>query len=208
MESYSGFDRPLFKKLARNDTTSSKGHQGGPMIPKDLDQFFPQLSGIATAANPTVERSITAALFIGSNALGIVSSRYQYQTWGGTRAPERRLTRNLTSIMNVAAADDYLKIERNLNDPDFYRLTLLKAGTPEYTAIAKQVGIRKWGPLDRNDEPISEVAIDQAFAQQADREAGVFKLFDNAAALIGSCPPTWCSRTAARRPRSALPIAP
>jgi putative restriction endonuclease len=184
MESYSGFDRPLFKRLASNDTTSAKGHQGGPLIPKDLYQFFPKLTGIATASSPTVEKSITAALFIGESAAGIVSSRYQYQTRGATRTPERRLTRNLTPIMNIAKKNDYLIIERSLNNPDFYRLTLLKAGTAEYVAISKQVGARKWGPLDRNDEPISEVATEQAFTEQTDREAGILKLFDNATALV------------------------
>ena len=38
------FDRPLFKKLAHNDTGMAAGHQAGVVIPTAMDRFFPQLS--------------------------------------------------------------------------------------------------------------------------------------------------------------------
>src|SRR5580704_14499999 len=113
MDEIEQFDRPLFKKLASNDTGAAPGHQGGVLIPKDLDKYFPQLFTHVTQLSPTVDEYITAALFIGNSLQQIVQSRYQYQTWGGTRRPERRLTSNLGAIRHVANAGDYLLIERN-----------------------------------------------------------------------------------------------
>ena len=96
------FDRPLFKKLAPNDTGEAAGHQGGFLVPRDLDRYFPQLSTAVTATNPTVDRTIRAALFVGSQQVGLVATRYQYQTWGGTRTPERRITSNLAPLLGQA----------------------------------------------------------------------------------------------------------
>jgi putative restriction endonuclease len=42
------FDAPLFNVLAHNDTGQAVGHQGGIVIPKDLDPYFPQLSRVRT----------------------------------------------------------------------------------------------------------------------------------------------------------------
>jgi putative restriction endonuclease len=180
------FDRPLFKRLAHNDTGAAAGHQGGVVIPKDLDIYFPQLSKVVTPANPTVDKQIRAVLFVGSLQVGLVETRYQYQTWGGVRSPERRLTGNLGSLRNVAAADDFLIIERSLSDSDFYRLTLHRAGTAAFAALVAKVSRRRWGPVDVADIPVPETEIETSLAEQENHEAAPFDLFDNAAALIES----------------------
>jgi putative restriction endonuclease len=41
------FDRPMFKRLAPNDTGAAPGHQGGIVIPKDLGPYFPDLEILA-----------------------------------------------------------------------------------------------------------------------------------------------------------------
>lgn len=177
------FDRPLFKRLAHNDTGAAAGHQGGVLIPKDMDRYFPQLSGAATPANPTVDKHIRAALFVDSLHVGLVETRYQYQTWGGARPPERRLTGELGPLRNVAAAHDFMIIERSLSDPDFYRLTLHRAGTPAFTALVAKVGARRWGPIDIRDIPVPETDIVSSLAEQQTHEAAPLDLFDNTAAL-------------------------
>jgi putative restriction endonuclease len=186
MEEFAEFDAPLFKKLAHNDTGAAAGHQGGVVIPKDLDQYFPDLSGRASAANPTVDEYIRAALFVGDTPRGIVSTRYQYQTWGGARSPERRITGNLGALRNEAAEDDYLIIERGATDSRFYRMRLLKAGTPAYNAFEARVGSKRWGPADTANLPVTEAAVDAAENEQLAHESHPLQLFDNAAALAES----------------------
>ena len=178
-----GFDRPLFKKLSNNDTGVAAGHQGGLVIPKELDKYFPQLAGKVSAANPTIDERIIAELVVNGVSRGVVSTRYQFQTWGGTRSPERRLTSNLSALRNAAAGGDYLIIERSLADPSFYRLQLLKTGTPEFNELQRRVGPRSWGPVDRDDQPVTEPAIRDAFDQQMRHEIAPLVLFDNASAL-------------------------
>lgn len=127
MDELSDFDRPVFKQLAHNDTGKAKGHQGGIVIPKDLDAYFPQLLGSTSADNPTLDENIRAVLVVGGREIGTVDTRYQIQTWKGERNPERRLTSNLGPLRDQADANDILLIERNLDDRSLYRLTLLSA---------------------------------------------------------------------------------
>src|SRR5271166_614130 len=94
------FDRPLFKRLPRNDSGEAKGNQSGFLVPKEMDKYFPQLSTAVTAANPTVDSKIRAALFVGSKQVDLVETRYQYQTRGATRTPERRITLNLGPMLD------------------------------------------------------------------------------------------------------------
>ena len=89
------FDYAVFKVLANNDTGGAPGHQGGIVIPKDIADFFPPLPSVTSAENPTVEAILTADLFREGHFLETIQTRYQHQTWGGNRSPERRLTANL-----------------------------------------------------------------------------------------------------------------
>jgi putative restriction endonuclease len=177
------FDRPLFKKLAHNDTGAAAGHQSGVVIPKAIDKYFPQLSAAANASNPAVSCDLRAALFIGTKHEGVVKTRYQYQTWSGTRPPERRITGQLGPLLNAASADDILLIERSLSDEFFYRLTLHKAGTSANSSYSQQIGSRRWGAVDPADTPVPEVDVLTAEQIQSVHEQQPFNLFDNAAAL-------------------------
>jgi putative restriction endonuclease len=173
------FDRPFFKRLANNDTGAAKGHQGGIVIPKTLDGFFPTLPA-PTVANPAPDIRLNAALFVEDAQVGIESVRYQYQSWGGKRL-ERRLTDNLSAIRGVAAQDDFLVMERSLSDPLFYRLRLHRAGTREYARLASKVGAERAGPLEAGDPPVSESSIARLEGEQETREGAPFKLFDDGA---------------------------
>ena len=181
MDEVANFDSPLFKRLAHNDTGTAVGHQGGIVIPRDLDKYFPQLSGQTSVATPTVDTHIRAALFVGTHQVDLVTTRYQYQTWGGERSPERRLTGNLGALRDSAKADDYLIIERSIVDPAFYRITLLRSGTPDYQRVRSQIGNRRWGALDIRAVPVSETEIIKAATDQAAREAQKFEIFDSLA---------------------------
>jgi putative restriction endonuclease len=177
------FDRPLFKKLAHNDTGSAAGHQSGVVIPKAIDKYFPQLSAAVNASNPTVSCDLRATLFVGTKYEGVVKTRYQYQTWSGTRPPERRITGQLGPLLSAAAADDILLIERSLSDEFFYRLTLHKIGTSAYSSYSHQIGSRRWGPVNPVDTPVPEIDILTAEQIQSVHEQQPFQLFDNTAAL-------------------------
>lgn len=141
------FDMPIFKMLAHNDTGGAVGHQGGVLIPKAVESYFPTLSDKVSPAHPTVSAYISARLYDGPTYLETVETRYQYQTWGATRRPERRVTGNLGAIRSIAKRNDILLMERNQNDPKRYRLTLLRRGTPEYQAAAAKAHGRRWGTL-------------------------------------------------------------
>ena len=141
------FHSPIFKMLAHNDTGGAVGHQGGVLIPKMLESYFPLLSSQVTSTAPTVSAHIEAELFDGLAALATVTTRYQYQTWGATRSPERRITGNLGPLRSRAKADDILLMERSLSHPSTYRLTLIRTGTPRYQTILTAAPGRRWGFL-------------------------------------------------------------
>jgi putative restriction endonuclease len=126
------YDAPFFKVLARNDTGETGSHQGGIVIPKVISPYFPTL---AVSVGPTSDRAITADLYNGPQFLTTIETRYQIQTWGGTRSPEHRLTQNLGMLRNLARAGDILKFERKTGETDRYKLTLLRRGNPEHAAV-------------------------------------------------------------------------
>lgn len=151
-----GFDYAVFKVLASNDTGGAPGHQGGIVIPKDIADFFPPLPLEASPENPTVEVMLAADLFRESHYLETTQTRYQHQTWGGNRSPERRLTANLGAIRNSAHAGDILVFEKNLVDPLRIRIRLLRAGCAEHSEILRSnAGGKNWGIADPAQVPIS-----------------------------------------------------
>lgn len=147
------FANPVFKMLAHNDTGGAPGHQGGVLIPKDLEAYFPPLVNQCTPLNPTVSAFINAALYDGSTALGSVQTRYQYQTWGGTRSPERRITSNIGELRSRATEDDILLVEKDINNSLSYRLTLIRKGSKAYSAIQQAAPGRRWGFLNQSIVP-------------------------------------------------------
>lgn len=183
MDELSSFDRPIFKQLSHNDSGASVGHQGGIVIPKDFDDYFPQLSGKISPSNPTVGEDINAILYVGDKHAGNVTATYRYQSWGGGRTIERRITNNLGPLRSKSVEDDIVLIERNLQDRHVYRLTLIKRGTDRHKAILKASGGKRWGLLTPLDPPVSEKQIESAEKEQKDHESKSFDLFDNDAAL-------------------------
>jgi putative restriction endonuclease len=176
------FDAPIFKRLANNDTGQAVGHQGGVVIPKDLDAYFPQLPA-ATPAMPAPDRYVQAILVVPGVGQQTVTTRYQHQTWGMTRLPERRLTDNLTFLRNAAQQDDFLIIERGVQNRDLFRLTLIDSAHPDYAGLVAQVGTQRWGLLDPATPPVTDSDVEIAEQEQKQHEADPLSLFDNAAVV-------------------------
>lgn len=171
------YDDPIFKRLARNDTSSAPGHQGGIVIPKALSNYFPTLHGNISAQNPTLDMDIEADLFVDGAFKGKVTTRYQCQTWGGTRKAEWRLTSNLGPIRDAAAADDLLVFERSLDDPAHMRLTLLTRAHPDFERLLQKAGQKRWGFLD--SQPVSNDEISSAIQEEIAAELSAFNLLSN-----------------------------
>ena len=90
------WDFPIFKKLAKNDTSQATGHQAGMVLPKVLRKYFPLLDeGETSAENPTSDRDLKTEMFVDTDFKTSASLRYQIQTWGGTRTSESRITDGL-----------------------------------------------------------------------------------------------------------------
>lgn len=155
-------DTPVFKKLAHNDTGKARGHQGGIVIPAAIAKFFPPLTIPRPSSGPTVDTRLNAELFVDGKRVGLVSTRYQYQTWGGTRSPERRLTDNLGLLRNAATKDDILLFSKDLYDDSFIRLDLLRQGTAEYTKLDAALGPDRWGLVEAGDPPVSRDQVREA----------------------------------------------
>jgi putative restriction endonuclease len=158
------FDAPVFKILANNDTGAAKGHQGGLVVPKALEQYFPRLSGEVSAASPTLDAPVTLELWVAQRRIATVQSRYQFQTWGGERSPERRLTSGFSEWRNEAKGGDLAIFQRSLDDEYYYRLTLVKA--EELTEELKSaIAGRKLGVLYTGVPPTANAEIDEAERQ-------------------------------------------
>lgn len=155
-------DTSVFKKLAHNDTGRAAGHQGGIVIPKAISQFFPPLPAVTATAGPTVDSILSAELFVDGRRVDTVKTRYQHQTWGGTRSPERRLTENLGRLRNEAAEDDILLFTKDLDDDGYIQLHLIKQGTAAYDAINAKIGTLRWGPADPANPPVTITQIVEA----------------------------------------------
>ena len=155
-------DSSVFKKLAHNDTGRARGHQGGIVIPKAIAQFFPPLPAVTTASGPTVDSALTADLFVDGQRVSTAVTRYQHQTWGGTRPPERRLTDNLGALRNEAQENDILLFTKDLDDDGYIQLHLIRQGTPEYNLLASRLGSARWGPLDPDNPPVSITELSEA----------------------------------------------
>lgn len=157
-------DTSVYKKLAHNDTGKAAGHQAGIVIPKAISQFFPQLPAAAAPGSPTVDTTLNADLFVDGRRVDSVKTRYQHQTWGGTRPPERRLTDNLGALRNAATEDDIVLFTKDLADDGYIQLHLITQGSAEYAALEARLGPKRWGPLDPSDPPVSIAQMDEADA--------------------------------------------
>lgn len=178
------FDTPIFKVLANNDTGAAAGHQGGFVLPKDLEDYLPLLRNETTVAKPTVDVDITAELFDGATYLGTAETRYQYQTWGGARSPERRVTRNLSVLLNRAKGDDILIIERGIEVDTHYRFRLIREVNPLYPDLVQSFGGKRWGILNKNQPPAKETEVEELTAQIEISLAAPFAMFEESPTIV------------------------
>ncbi len=179
-------DLPVFKKLAHNDTGAAVGHQGGMVIPAGIEDYFPDVKGIITPQAPTADVEIRAVLVVSGKAVDTVNTRYQYQTWGGTRSPERRLTANLGALRNKADADDIVLFQRDLEDFSRMVVTLVKKSDPEYAKIDELTKGKRSGVLGVNELPVSNQQIGEADKTIHSLEASPFSLFDKKRKIVES----------------------
>lgn len=180
------FDEPIFKVLAKNDTGEAPGHQGGFVVPKDLEDFFPLLRNETSFARPTVDAKISADLFDGPDFIDTVETRYQYQTWGGERSPERRVTGNIAQLRNLARGDDILLIQRGVDVEDHYRFTLIRATHPDYRRFMQSFGGSRWGIVSQDLPPVKETSVIEAVEEIAAEADAAFSLFDDEAGEVES----------------------
>jgi putative restriction endonuclease len=157
------WDVPFFKRLAHNDTGRAAGHQAGLVIPKALRPFFPTLDeGRTSPETPTVDRRILVHMFIGLKQVGEGQARYQFQTWGGERSAEGRLTDNLTPIRGAAKKGDILVFQRSADTLDKFRLILFRRPLQIFSEINSLSQGRRWGPLIEGQAPITDADLEQA----------------------------------------------
>lgn len=157
-------DTSVFKKLAHNDTGSARGHQGGIVVPKAIAEFFPPLTVASSSSGPTVDVRLKAELLVDGVRVAIVDTRFQHQTWGGTRPAERRLTDNLGPLRNEASENDIVLFSKDLTDDSFIRIHLLRQGTPEYNKLNATIGSARWGIVNKSSPPVSFTEIKNAEA--------------------------------------------
>lgn len=180
------WDLPFFKVLANNDTGAAAGHQGGIVIPKDLRVFFPTLSvGSTSSANPTTDRRLRADLFIEDRFVSAVDTRYQFQTWGGTRRAESRLTDQLVPIRSVARGGDILVMQRSIDRLDLYRLTLVRQGSADFAEVLTRASGKRWGVFG-SELPLAQNDLDSAAQEEEAEEQGAFASIDTTAGITTS----------------------
>ncbi len=170
------WDAPFFKKLAHNDTGAAAGNQAGMVLPKDLRMFLPNLDEAATSSiAPTTDRYLRTELFVEMGHVSDRRVRYQFQTWGGTRSPESRLTDGFQPLRNCASANDLVIFQRRLDVFDMFRLILVRQGTTEFAEVANDVGGRRWGTLFLDNEPVGHREFALAVEEIAELSQGVFQ---------------------------------
>ena len=179
---FENYDLPCFKILAKNDTAAAAGHQGGLVIPKAIEEFFPDLTDPITSVQPTRDVELIAEIWIDGLFREIVRPRYQHQTWGGTRSPERRLTSNLTLLRREAQAGDIVTFERNLEIENYFRISLVKRGTELFQTYSEEILDRKSGSLRQKPASNSEIRIAAEQVEFATRSP--FVLFADAIETI------------------------
>lgn len=178
------FDTAVFKVLAHNDTGAAAGHQGGIVIPKDIEEFFPPLPATTDLLNPTVDIRLLADLFVNGRRVDQVETRFQHQTWGGTRSPERRLTDNLGALRNLARKDDIVLFTKDLSDDRYIQVHLVTQGTAEYLKIVQNLNGERWGPLDPKDPPVTRNEIAEAEHYLTEQEHGPATAFDKERTIV------------------------
>lgn len=171
------WDSPFFKRLAHNDTGQAAGHQAGMVLPKDLRRFLPSLDESATTPlAPTTDRDLRAEMFLGMAHVADRLVRYQFQTWGGTRSPESRITDGFQPLRDSAAEGDLIVFQRRVDVFDRFRLILIRQGTPEFNAVDGMTLGRRWGALSLANPPVTQQQLSQAATDVLQQAQGEFQL--------------------------------
>jgi putative restriction endonuclease len=178
------FDTPVYKLLAANDTGGARGHQAGIVIPADIEDFFPDVVGTISVDTPTVDVPVEAELVVDNRSVARVETRYQYQTWGGTRSPERRLTGSLGALRNVANADDMVLFSRDPEKPELIVIRLLRKGGEEYNEIVSANPDRRWGIVPGLPRPVGNKDITDAEDEISNITSAEFFMFDSSRPVL------------------------
>src|SRR5205807_154779 len=97
--------------------------------------------------------------FSGLKQIATGAVRYQFQTWGGTRSPESRITDGFAPIHRRARGGDILLFQRSAEALDQFRFILIRQGTAAYTVVDRLVGGRSRGPLFSDDAPVTQTQL-------------------------------------------------
>ena len=170
------FEGPLFKRLAGYDSGSARGHQAGPLVPVRLRPFLPLLP-IPTSSDPAPGVSLKAILLIDGEAAGGALARYHFQSWGGTRRPEGRIT-NIPALHRVSRSGDLFLIERGVQDRDLYRLSLVRQTSLYFKLVDARTGGQNSGLLAGAVPITSEADINEAEIELDELATGPFEPFD------------------------------
>jgi len=154
------WDNPFYKRLSKNDTAEAPGHQSGIVFPKDLREYLPSLDvALTLEALPTVDRQLYAELFLGSVKIHAGLVRYQYQTWGGKRTPESRIT-DFSPLWKLSSEDDIMIFQRSIDSIDKYRIILITQYSKEYDIVDALIGEKRWGVLIQGNLPITQSELE------------------------------------------------
>lgn len=179
------WDAPFFKRLAHNDTGQAAGHQAGMVLPKDLRQFLPSLDESATSQmTPTTDRYLHAEMFLGPDHLTDSVVRYQFQTWGGTRSAESRITDGFRPLRDRSREGDIIIFQRRADALDRFRLILVRQGTPEFAEIVQMSAGRRWGALFIADAPMTQGQLSRARSEISELAHQPFSLVKNDVARV------------------------
>jgi putative restriction endonuclease len=132
---------------------------------------------VITPLNPTADVAITADLIVGGRLAATVKCRYQHQTWGGARQPERRLTANLGPLRNEAQAGDIVLFGRDENELLRMRLELVRQSDPGFQELRKATAGRRWGVPSGFDPPPSNSLLSAEKARLRELELQPFSPF-------------------------------
>lgn len=170
----------VFKRLPRNDTGQAAGHQAGIVIPRAISEFFPEITDLPTAENPTPGIRVWVDMFVDGDWVGRANSSFHLETWGATRLPgEIRLTDELGPLRNLAEAGDLAVFVFDTDDEREFSLHLFRQGSETFPLIDKMTSGRRWGLLDAGFPPISVTKVSQARREVRDISGQEFSLFSD-----------------------------
>jgi putative restriction endonuclease len=169
------WEGPYYKLLSKNDSGEASGHQSGVVIPKSFDPYMPDLSQYSGIA-PSV--SISATLVFNGNVVGRVQTRYQYQTWGGDRPPERRITGNLSPLLANSRENDLFLIERNVENDTVFRLSLITSSENTYAQLISTFSGKRWGLLQSASPFVARAEIEMQAKEIEAAATGPFVPFE------------------------------